>query len=607
MANLIGIVDRDQKRRKKYIASVKPELATFSWLEYGEREFGRTTIAWAAVPSAPISSSETPDGTSCFILGNLSKDGEPFINDAERLLQYYQKQGASGIFGQSGYYFSCLLDPSGEVLVGTDLLGLFPIYYYSTDTFLLFSTTPSLFRHFPKFTRELSPHGLAGILLTMHITGGRTIWRGVRRLSAGHMLHWQEGRGAEEKKNRMLEASSTYFGDSYQEHLETFHRLLRKTVHKETADRSISVLLSGGLDSRLLAGYLSETRKNDTTAVTFGDRTDYEMNCASRVAKTLKWPQVRIKVDFTSFPTFARKLVELEQLSNGFNDLAFFQGVESLQGTQPYIMTGFAGDVGMGGSHIRYGYDQERREHSFEAKFRKINTHGFSPSLVKTLVHPDVLGNSLEEVLEDLKGSYYSLKGLPFQRTWMFDMIHRMRFHTAASVAWRISFGAWPVMPYIDKEILEAAFGMPAASLLNRRAQIDLLCSHFPALAALPLDRNYEDTCPLMPSFYYKVTAWLAKSSDFAYKKHKVKQVLGISDSERRYYYRVFDINNPGWAAVRSEAEQFRAKAEIIFDRAILRELLPPPGVPIQLHDGIIEGSGRKTLLGFMLWAGRNL
>jgi hypothetical protein len=40
---------------------------------------------------------------------------------------------------------------------------------------------------------------------------------------------------------------------------------------------------------------------------------------------------------------------------------------------------------------------------------------------------------------------------------------------------------------------------MPVSTLANRRAQVALLCSRFPELAALPLDRNSDETRPLEP------------------------------------------------------------------------------------------------------------
>jgi asparagine synthase (glutamine-hydrolysing) len=598
MANLIGIIDNDKDRRSRYIASVKPHLMSFDWLQFGQKDFGNATIAWATIPSAPISISQQADCGLGVILGNLGREDNSGTSDAEYLLQLNKDKGAAGISGQNGFYGWCIVDPSGKVALGTDLLGLFPLYYYATDRFLLFSTTPSLFRYFPEFKPELSPHGLVGMLLTMHITGGQSIWKGVRRLSSGHILQWQKNETACEQKAVALKPSFDYFGDSYDEHLQLFDGLMRKVVGRETAKRPMSVLLSGGLDSRLVAGYLSKVEGMDAVAVTFGDMTDYEMQCASGVARELKLPQVRIKADFSRFTEYASKLADLEQLSNGFNDLAFFQGVKTLCEVKPHILTGFLGDAVMGGSHIRWGYNEAQRDHSFESMFDNINKYGFPVEHVKKLVRTEILGDCLEEVMVSLRNTYYSSGGLPFQRSLMFDFCNRQRFHVA-STAWRTSFGAWPIIPYADKKILEVACGMPAASLLGRRAQKNLLYSHFRALAKLPLDRNSSDTSPLVGSFYWRNANRL--------RKYVINRLSIKRDAERRYYYRVFDINNPGWRAVRQEAEQFRTKAERIFNPAVLRELLPPPNVQISLSDGIVDASGRKTLLGLMFWAGRNL
>ena len=76
---------------------------------------------------------------------------------------------------------------------------------------------------------------------------------------------------------------------------------------------------------------------------------------------------------------------------------------------------------------------------------------------------------------------------------------------------------------------------------------------------------------------------------------------------ETRYYYRVYDINNAAWQSVRQAAEPHRKMAELIFQPDVLRELLPPPEMEIRLGDGIVDAARVKTLLGFMLWAGKNL
>jgi hypothetical protein len=39
----------------------------------------------------------------------------------------------------------------------------------------------------------------------------------------------------------------------------------------------------------------------------------------------------------------------------------------------------------------------------------------------------------------------------------------------------------------------------------------------------------------------------------------------------------------------------------------VLSELLPPPDVALNLEDGFGDASGRKTLLGLLLWASEYL
>ncbi len=79
------------------------------------------------------------------------------------------------------------------------------------------------------------------------------------------------------------------------------------------------------------------------------------------------------------------------------------------------------------------------------------------------------------------------------------------------------------------------------------------------------------------------------------------EQTDGVN--ERRYYYRVCDINGPGWRAIRRQAEPHRERVLEVFNKEVLDTILPPPDVPLQLKDGIVDSSGLKSLLGFLLWS----
>jgi asparagine synthase (glutamine-hydrolysing) len=198
-----------------------------------------------------------------------------------------------------------------------------------------------------------------------------------------------------------------------------------------------------------------------------------------------------------------------------------------------------------------------------------------------------------------MRAVYESYSDIESQRAWCFNLYNRQRFHVA-SAAWSLSFSAWPVIISLDRRLLETAGGMPAATIAERRAETELVCKRFPALAALPLDRNSCDTRPLQPRLRYQVSRYVYNRLRSLYRfAHPGKNVK----CERRYYVRIYDFNNPGWLAIRRQAEPYREKLFHLFDKDVLDKLLPAPDVRISSADSIIDTSGLKTLLGLMLWS----
>lgn len=81
------------------------------------------------------------------------------------------------------------------LLVGTDPVGVFPVYYGSAGSAVLVGSSPELFTRHSLFREEFDPISPVSVLLTMHLVGGETLVQGVRRLAAGHLLSWNQGGG----------------------------------------------------------------------------------------------------------------------------------------------------------------------------------------------------------------------------------------------------------------------------------------------------------------------------------------------------------------------------------------------------------------------------
>ena len=134
-------------------------------------------------------------------------------------------------------------------------LGLFPLYYWAKGDVCMFGTSPELFKHHSSFVAEPSTYGIASVLLISHISNGQSLYKGVRRASSAHYVEWTpEGIGETEANPiRMSDAS---FDEPYETCLERVSSCL-DTFHKSLASLpQMDLLLSGGQDSRTVAGYM---------------------------------------------------------------------------------------------------------------------------------------------------------------------------------------------------------------------------------------------------------------------------------------------------------------------------------------------------------------
>jgi hypothetical protein len=123
--------------------------------------------------------------------------------------------------------------------------------------------------------------------------------------------------------------------------------------------------------------------------------------------------------------------------------------------------------------------------------------------------------------------------------------------------------------------------------------QDTLLRTRFPHLSAIPVDYNDNDPRPLL---------WPLRAKREARARRAARRKLGI---DRRRYYPIYDFNGAPGVAVRELAEPLRPLGEALFDPAALARELPPPGVPYDAPDAVIDSAGAKTLLGVLLWHGR--
>jgi hypothetical protein len=326
---------------------------------------------------------------------------------------------------------------------------------------------------------------------------------------------------------------------------------------------------------------------------------DHDASLARKVAELLALDPHIFEVPPQDFPECARLASRWEHSQNGFSTVYEWRLIGPLARLGSFTANGFVMDAVVGGSHINWAYDRGHRTMSFAAFWRRLNRHGLPSSTLKGMARTAEVRDAVESAEREVEEIFDSLGDSVHHRAYAFDLKYRQRFHVARG-AWATSFGSWPIMPMLDRDLLAVAAGLPAASLGERRCEAAVLMRVFPRLAAIPLDRNSQTAEALLPRFRHEIVRHV-RDTAIKVGGRPVKSIL--SRQEHRRYVRVFDVNNDAWRSVRRQAEPFRDILHEWFDADQMAKHWPAPDVTVQAVDKIVDTAAMKNLIGLALCA----
>jgi asparagine synthase (glutamine-hydrolysing) len=594
MASFVAVVDPDPIRRAAYVASVLPSLALLPERHVGQCSTGAFAALWAAGPRAPVSAAADSESAGVVWGDALAPDGgvvdSAVLREAWRVIPDGLPPAWNGFHAAVRYG-----NQAGTLVAGADLFGLFPVYYWTKGEILLVGSSIESFRRHPLYRSAINPVGITGVLLTGGLLDGDTVWTDVRRLPPGSLLSWSPTTRAREIRQYSMSATGAADAGSFEDHVSMIDGALDDVLARHVpSGRTTGLLLSGGRDSRVVAGALHR-RGIPTHALTLGEAHDHEVRCARSVARQLGFRHTVASDPLTDVEAMVRRHVRVEQLANGLANFYTWDMVPLLGPLGERVLSGYSVERYIGGT-ARALPGSPADGDAFDRVRKKTLSYGIHPSVLRRVLRQDVFGAALDECEERLRAQFVAGPADVDRCAWEFDAMHRGRHH-AGSTPWRMSQAAWPSLLAIDQSFINVCASLPAASVVGRRAEDALLRTRFPALARLPLDRNSARLEPLLPSVAWRARRRLGERMPLA-----VRRSFNQWRGERRRYYRLYDINAPIWRTVRHMAEAVRARASDVLDPSALASLLPAPDVRIELREPITDSNGLKALLGFMIW-----
>ncbi|MEO7207994.1 MAG: asparagine synthase (glutamine-hydrolyzing) [Steroidobacteraceae bacterium] len=240
-------------------------------------------------------------------------------SDTEVLLAAYDAWGERCVARLRGMFAFAIYDQTQRILfLARDRAGEKPLYWAEHRGGLVFASELKALMADSEFPRRLSPEGLAYYLSFGYVPGDKCILKGVHKLPPAHCLSWSLAGGAP-KINRYWDIPPARPDEtsSVDELTDELQQLLTAAVNEQlVADVPLAVLLSGGVDSSIVAALAAQTSKHRVRTFTVtlpNDPRHDESRFARSVAQYLGTDHVELPLDQSSADLLQRLAVQFDE------------------------------------------------------------------------------------------------------------------------------------------------------------------------------------------------------------------------------------------------------------------------------------------------------
>ncbi len=279
-------------------------------------------------------------------------------SDTESIINYFNKYGLdNSIQDLNGIFAFAYLDiASQKFYLARDRFGVKPLYYSFQANQLLFSSEirPLKKKLVPSFDKEALFTGLR----IRYIPSPLTLYTNIRKVEPGQILIF-------DLSDNEIRLSKQYFThhpekigyrkDSFKKLVNEYGDLFEKAVDRQLmADVEVGILLSGGIDSALVAAVAKKKSPSPIKAFTVGfeeghDKID-EINHARETASILGLEHFYSRIDYTDFIQSFKKIVQIVEEPIGTTSIIPMYSLARLAASKVKVaLSGQGADEPLGG------------------------------------------------------------------------------------------------------------------------------------------------------------------------------------------------------------------------------------------------------------------
>lgn len=425
--------------------------------------------------------------------GHLIEDG----NVGQFILALYKEEGENFVNSLNGAFAISIWDSTRQKLIlANDRLGYHPLYYTRTPTRFAFASGVRSLLADPQLSRKVNLLAMGQMLTYDHLLGNDTLLQDVHLLPPGSVLTLVNGM-VNIRTYWKVEFPGYHTFMPEEDYKEELLFLLRQAIKRQRPDGSAAVLLSGGLDSRVVFALLCESGYcSPMRAVTFGAPGSDDVNYAKELAK-----KRGVQHDFYLLNSdyLLHQAEKGIQLSDGMQNIIHMHTLDNLSEqaeTSQIFYKGFLGDALAGYFSSRDFLTRYTPDDTLKLLFDRYYFN-FDLASHPRLFTPAVLNHLQDSVLQSLRDVLIGTNHLnqAAENYFKFDLTQRQRRMTLKGVQLVRSHGVVRT-PFYDNDLLDFMIRLPQGYRLDRYLILKVFVDAFPDLAKIP----YTGTgYPLIP------------------------------------------------------------------------------------------------------------
>jgi len=213
-------------------------------------------------------------------------------SDTESVVHAFEEYGPDCVQHLRGMFAFAIWDRNARKLfIARDRLGIKPLYYSLTPERLLFGSEIKVLLAHGGIRAEFDRSTLPEYLAFGYLSGERTFFSGIRKLSPGHTLTISSDGKPQIRQYWDLDASTPHESMDEAHYVRSYRDLLEGAVESHLmSDVPLGVFLSGGLDSSAVAALMTRIRGEsiETFSVGYREQNYSELPFARTVAAHIK-------------------------------------------------------------------------------------------------------------------------------------------------------------------------------------------------------------------------------------------------------------------------------------------------------------------------------